>query len=267
MIRVMARSDAASLNESGEMLVARIVRGAALYACRSQQTLSHSPYAWKVHIGLDAPVWFDSAALNVDEKAGVRAVVVPPGLEHRVGAIGLALTILVSPGTHSTAWCSNRAPLVPQGAQLRRIVDAGQAWQLLARHETDSLVSELLGLAIPSNRVTAQVDVRVRRTMARLNREPGVGLQALARDERLSLDRLSHLVARDTGTTLRRHALWSRLMCLLSSNKQFPNISAAAADAGFADHAHMTRSYRSLLGRLPSEFTGPPDAIASWAGD
>lgn len=263
----MARSDTASLNESGEMLMARIVRGAALYACRAQQTLSHSHYAWKVHIGLDAPIWLDSATLNVGEKAGVRAVVVPPGLEHRIGAIGLALTILVSPGTHSTAWCSSPTPLVPQGAQLRRIVDAGQAWQLLARHETGSLVSELLGLALPPTGVTAQVDARVRRTLARLNREPGVGLQALARSERLSLDRLSHLVARDTGTTLKRHALWSRLMCLLSSNRQFPNMSAAAADAGFADHAHMTRTYRSLLGRLPSEFTGPPEAIVSWAGD
>jgi transcriptional regulator GlxA family with amidase domain len=55
-------------------------------------------------------------------------------------------------------------------------------------------------------------------------------------------------------------------MRLLSSNQRFTSVAAAAAAAGFSDHAHMTRSYRAMLGRLPSEFTEPPDVVAPWAG-
>jgi transcriptional regulator GlxA family with amidase domain len=91
-----------------------------------------------------------------------------------------------------------------------------------------------------------------------------VALPELARSAGLSLDRLSRLVTRGTGMRLRRLALWSRLLHLLSTNGAHGSVASAAYAAGFADHAHLTRTYRRLLGRAPSEFRAPPDVLQHW---
>jgi len=81
---------------------------------------------------------------------------------------------------------------------------------------------------------------------------------------RTELDRLSRLITLNTGLRLRQHVLWNRLLCVLSSNAAYSNISVAAFGGGFADHAHLTRTFRAFLGRVPSEFRAPPDALERW---
>jgi AraC-like DNA-binding protein len=261
----MARGRQGSLNESGEMLMTRIVRGAALHVSRAEQTLRHSHYAWKVHIGLDAPVWFESTAVTVSQAERVNVVIVPPGLEHRIGSLGLSLTLLVAPGTHSTPWRSDAAAAVAQGATAQRIIDVCTTWRSETREDTAALVAELLRQTFGATGTASSVDVRTRRALARLSQAPDTPLEQLAQREHVSVDRLSHVVVQDTGVALRRHKLWSRITRLLSANKQFPSFAAAAAHGGFSDHAHLTRVYRAMVGRLPSDFTGPPDAIEPWA--
>lgn len=260
----MARGRKSNLNETGEMLLTRIVSGAALHVSRGEQTLAHAHYAWKVHIGLDAAVWLESARRVVSPRDAVQVVIVPPGLEHTIGSLGLSLTLLVAPGSRSTPWRTNEAPVVHTGRAAQRIVDASQSWQLESGAHTHAFITELLGFALSPCGPTS-IDVRARRALARLGRQPDTPLERLARSEGLSVDRLSHLVVCATGMTLRHHNAWARLTRLLSSNKRFVSVAAAAADAGFADHAHLTRTYRAMLGRLPSEFTQPPDAIEPWS--
>lgn len=108
------------------------------------------------------------------------------------------------------------------------------------------------------------VDARVKHVLRRVGVEPDVCLSDLATRHSVSIDRLSHLVKEATGLTLRKHAVWARLIHLLSRGEHHPTLAAAAASAGFADHAHMTRTYSSYLGRLPSEFLGPPDVLQRW---
>lgn len=258
----MPSRNSSRLNDSGEMLLTRITHGAAVHVGRGEQTLEHSQYAWKIHVGLDAPVWLRSRCSTVELSSVVRAVVVPPGLTHRVGASGWSSTIMLAPGTRSTPWSSHSAPTILGGAAARRLVDASLAFRTTSREDIDHLVSECVRLTFKPGNPT--VDSRVRRALVQLGHAPETPLHRLATDQRLSLDRLSHLVTRDTGTVLRRHALWSRLTRLLSSNVSYASLAAAAAEAGFSDHAHMTRVYRDLLGRLPSEFTAPPDAVNAW---
>jgi AraC-like DNA-binding protein len=42
-------------------------------------------------------------------------------------------------------------------------------------------------------------------------------------------------------------------------------ISALAADLGFADHAHMTRELRAILGATPTQYLGQADpSFSQW---
>jgi AraC-like DNA-binding protein len=65
---------------------------------------------------------------------------------------------------------------------------------------------------------------------------------------------LSRLFHEHTGKTLVRYRLELRVHRALDRMRD-PDVSLAqvAAEAGFADHAHLTRSVRQLLGTTPSE--------------
>ncbi len=76
----------------------------------------------------------------------------------------------------------------------------------------------------------------------------------LSRTVGCSPHHLSRLFHQYTGKTLVRYRLELRVHQALERMRD-PDVSLAqvAADAGFADHAHLTRSVRQLLGTTPSE--------------
>lgn len=150
------------------------------------------------------------------------------------------------------------------GELAQRLVDCCKELETQPRTGTADFVTEVRQVATEVFAGPSSVDARAEQALQRLRLEPGAALASLAHEMGISLDRLSRLVTSGTGMPLRRHALWCRLLGLLSSNARYASITAAAADAGFADHAHMTRTYRSFLGRAPSEFRAPPDAIEPW---
>jgi AraC-like DNA-binding protein len=249
------------LNDSGENLITRIFDGGAVHVSFWESTHAHAHYAWKIHIGLDAPVWFRSAFGSVEETDRVRAVVIPPGLHHEVGAMGWTCTVFTTPGSRGTPWHASDRYWVPDKGTTARLVELGLRLPNEARLDTTSLVDAIFETAFDGfPRPT--VDPRVKRVLNQL--KTGSSLAELAVSQRLSLDRLSHLVKQETGMALRKRLVWSRLTSLLSQGERHATIAAAAASAGFADHAHLTRTYRTYLGRLPSDFSGPPDVLCAW---
>jgi len=252
------------LNDSGEAGVTRIIRGGAIHYSCGQRTTYHSNYAWKIHVGVDAPVWLTDSSGSVDATAGARVVVSPPGVAHSTGAVGLSCAIFVAPGQRSTPWRASSGAFILGGVAAKRIVDACQRFEPAARADTADFVAEVTGMAAKSFGVPHSADARVEKALSRLGDDPNTPLSELAKQVGLSLDRLSRLITLNTGLRLRQHVLWNRLLCVLSSNAAYSNISVAAFGGGFADHAHLTRTFRAFLGRVPSEFRVPPDAIEHW---
>ncbi len=248
------------LNDSGEDGLSRVFERGALHFSRSQQTSPHAHYAWKLHVGIDAPVW-------VRTRNGLtsgRAVVVPPNLEHATGAIGWSVAVFVAPGSRGTAF-RGTPPFdleMLSGARCRRLVDLCRHFEPTARNDTPNFVDELARIALDSP--ATPIDRRVERSLQRLRESPGTPLKTIAQAHGITLDRLSRLVSQQTGLPLRRHAIWSRLMRLMSAPPAPTELAAAAVTAGFSDHAHMTRTFRAYLGRAPSEFRSAPDVIAAW---
>lgn len=251
------------LNDSGEMLFTRIVAGGAAHVARGARTLPHAHYAWKIVVGLDAPVWFRSGSAGIAVSDAVRALVVPPGLLHQVGAPGWSCTLFSAPGQRNTPWHVSDRHWALDPAGTKRVIAVCEKLLSQPRLATTSLVDEVFRLVFsefPRN----PVDSRVRRALGQVASEPNETFERLSGALNLSTDRLSHLVKQTTGMALRKHVVWSRLMALLSKADTHTSIASAAAAAGFADHAHLTRTYRSYLGRLPSHFSGPPDVLLPW---
>lgn len=253
------------LNDSGEDAGAVVIEGGATHTSRSQRTSRHAHHAWKVHVGIDAPVWLDAARASVRPADGARVLVVPPDFEHATGAVGWSVALFVEPGTRGTPHRGDGRPFVLEGEMARRAVAACRESLVSSRHEVRPMVDEVARMTIPSS--THPLDARVRRALDEIARSPGTALSVLANSLGLSVDRLSHLVKQQTGIPPRRHALWQRLMRLLSHAPPAGNLAATALDAGFADHAHMTRTFRRFLGRAPSDFESPPRVLGAWSAE
>jgi AraC-like DNA-binding protein len=258
----MASATANGLNESGEHGEACVVRGGAVHTSRSQRTTQHAHHAWKVHVGLDAPVWVKPSECQAVCEA--RVIVVPPNVQHATGARGWSVALFVEPGSRATAWRETSPAYAIDGVQARRLVGLVNEAMSSSRVDIGCFVDQVARATFaPTTRARA-LDARVGAALAAIRRDVDVDLPLLASGLRLSLDRLTHLVSEQTGMPLRRHALWQRVLRVLDAGARPVSLAAAAVEAGFADHAHMTRSFRRFLGRAPSEFRVPPRVIEPW---
>ena len=75
----------------------------------------------------------------------------------------------------------------------------------------------------------------------------------------LSTSRFLHLFKEQMGTPLRPHIQWLRLTDAIVQISNGTSITEAAAQAGFADGAHLTRSMKQYLGLRPSDVIDHPD--------
>ncbi|WP_344180049.1 helix-turn-helix domain-containing protein, partial [Streptomyces albidochromogenes] len=81
--------------------------------------------------------------------------------------------------------------------------------------------------------------------------DPDMPIASIAIKAGLSAPRLRALVGQDVGIALARLRRWGRLRTAIA---HLPDSTAAlaAATAGFADQAHLTRTARDFIGRTPA---------------
>jgi len=127
--------------------------------------------------------------------------------------------------------------------------------------EPETLAQELQTLLNPPEllaRSRHRIDPRVAATIARIQGSvtENVPLAVLAAEAGLSNSRLVNLFEGQVGIPVRRYRLWHRLFlasCLLASGA---SATAAAHRAGFSDAAHLSHTYRDILGISPTDLFG-----------
>jgi AraC-like DNA-binding protein len=111
-----------------------------------------------------------------------------------------------------------------------------------------------------------RIHPRVRATLRHLEQLPPgkePALQELAELAGLSGSRFTHAFAESVGVPLRTYLLWRKLQHAVIGIASGRALAQTARDAGFADAAHMTRTFRRMFGTTPSELRRQSDALAS----
>ena len=80
-----------------------------------------------------------------------------------------------------------------------------------------------------------------------------IGVQQLADLAHLSPSRLQHRFARHTGMAVRPYLLWLRLLTAIAAIGRNTTLTDAALEAGFADSAHFSRTFRRRFGFAPRQ--------------
>ncbi|MFV8835439.1 helix-turn-helix transcriptional regulator [Aquisalimonas sp. APHAB1-3] len=78
-----------------------------------------------------------------------------------------------------------------------------------------------------------------------------LSLEDVARHVHLSPRRFQTIFREGTGIRFRRYRLWQRLQAAAEELPQYRHLTDLALTAGFADLAHLSRSFREMFGIAP----------------
>jgi AraC-like DNA-binding protein len=87
----------------------------------------------------------------------------------------------------------------------------------------------------------------------RLGDSDDFSLKTLAGISGLSQSRFVHVFTESVGVSLRPYILWLRLQGASCELMSGASVTSAAHSAGFSDAAHLTRTFRRMLGTTPTE--------------
>ena len=97
----------------------------------------------------------------------------------------------------------------------------------------------------------------VRRVLSRLEQPQAMmgdlSLNTLATVAGLSPSRFMHAFTESVGVPVRPYILWLRLQRAACDLSNGASVTSAAHRAGFSDAAHMTRTFRRMLGTTPTD--------------
>lgn len=110
-----------------------------------------------------------------------------------------------------------------------------------------------------ARRTAFRCDPRILATLQRIkaSTQENLSVASLAQQVGLSTSRLANLFKEQIGVPIRRYRLWYRLFLSTQRIACGASVTDAALEAGFADAAHFTRTYRSILGFQPSALVRP----------
>jgi AraC-like DNA-binding protein len=244
--------------------------GASLWVLEAARTVGqtdfHAHHAIQVTLSLEG----DFELRTANERRGGPAVAVASGVPHIFQATGIAAFLFVEPesrpGRAMAAAIFRECALgdlpgeVLAGpmAALAACFRADGSEAELVRHGQD-IVAALSGALDPP-----AADPRVLAMLAYA--ESGIGarlsLAGAADAACLSPSRARHLFAEQAGLPFRTFVLWVRIRKAVALYAAGASLTEAAHEAGFADSAHLSRTFRRTFGlpaaalRLNGGFTG-----------
>ena len=209
----------------------------------------HRHHAAQIAFGLDGPVIFETPQTG---QHSADLLLIPPDVPHAHPAFGATAMLFLEPEGIEWAphfrprqWRSCTVIFRSSAAFLRSPGPAGDA--VAAQELVDHLIGKAVGDRTGFDPMVSQACEYISQ---RFNRP--ITLAELARAVHLSPSRLAHRFREGTGVPVRRFILWRRLRAAAESAMRGSSLTEAAHAAGFADSAHLSRTFRSMFGIAPS---------------
>ncbi len=224
------------------------------------QTSLHASPAIKICIGLDGEFGLRTAADG--EWQNYKSAIIAPGQNHAIDGRQkrLALIVLVPEARAAQ-------PLIPilarKGVSRIPVAVVQNFLPIFERFEEASRVTVesekicrrmLKSIKNGDELLSAAIDSRVSQSIEWLRAEPEnhVSVGEIAASVQLSESRFSHLFTAEVGVSVSRYLLWLRLRNAIHLLAKGSSLTDTAYEAGFADSAHLTRTFRQCLGIAPS---------------
>ena len=222
----------------------------------------HESPAIKICISLESN--FELRTSETEDRQNYTSAIIPAGTLHAIEGQGskMAMFLLAPEGKLGQR-------LIPATSEngIAKISDAAlkDIRPLLGNFETPEIngdegeaiyreVIEKIAAKNTSENKNTFIDPRVSQSIEwiRAGRENGISVKEIAAGVELSESRFSHLFTEHVRIPIRRYLLWLRLRDALHMLAGTGSLTETAHSAGFADSAHLTRTFRTALGITPS---------------
>jgi AraC-like DNA-binding protein len=212
----------------------------------------HSHHAIQVTFALEGQ--FELRTLHEAQAGPI--VAVSPNAEHVFEAHGVAAHLFIEPDgavgrSLASMWFAQSAlkPLV-HGALASLISELKEIFHAGAGNAALIAIGEQLIQALASNVQESAPESRVSAMIGFIAEkldEP-LTLPMIADHVGLSAGRASHLFVEQTGLQPRTYVLWRRVAKAVELRSSGASLTEAAHAAGFADSAHLSRTFRRMFG-------------------
>jgi AraC-like DNA-binding protein len=217
----------------------------------------HRHHAAQIAFGLDGPVVFESPETGLHQ---ADMLLISPNTPHAHPAFGGVAFLYLYP--ESIDWLRfpdrHRGGVVPLPFNdgLRSVArSAADGDTVAARSLTVDLIGESAGYALSDDPLVSRAVALISQSL-----DKPITLAAVAKAVQRSPSRLAHRFSEATGVPLRRYVLWCRLRAAAEAAMRGASLTEAAHLAGFADSAHLSRTFRAMFGVAPSLLFRPGQA-------
>lgn len=180
---------------------------------------------------------------------------------HVFEAEGLFALLFVEPESRAgravaaSLFGQSNLAVVPEAA-LHDFRVGALAYHSTGRRDDDALIELGRGLvaSLAAGSKAHAPDLRIRKAIgwAAQQLDKQISLGEAATVAGLSSSRLRHLFVEQTGLPFKTYVLWLRLTRALESFAVGASLTEAAHAAGFADSAHLSRTFRRMFGVAPT---------------
>jgi AraC family transcriptional regulator len=232
----------------------------ALFLGEAAETILHQSPAIKILVALDGVFYLKTSESS--NWQSYKSAIIAPGQIHQIDGRHrkLALIILV-PETKAAQPLMpilarkgiSRIPVsvVQNLVSLLEMFDEVNAAEVESEKISRKMVEKIRN---GGELLSAALDPRVSRGIKNLlaEQENQLSVGEVAANVALSESRFSHLFTEQIGVPVRRYQLWIRLRNAIHLLAKGISLTNTAYEAGFADSAHLTRTFRQMLGIAPS---------------
>lgn len=236
-------------------------QGGSLWIGETRATTGqHAHHAVQVTMALEGDFRLrDPATPEFGE--GMTGAIVAANQPHAFSAEGTVALIFVEPEsadgraleeTHCRDAAISRLSPEQLGEWPALLLDAyrGAGGKTRMQEISRGLVDWLRGGTMPKGAPDARILRAIGMLSDRVDDPPTLGEAAAAAG--LSPGRFRHLFVAETGLPYRGYALWLRLGRAVDVFAAGGSLTDAAHEAGFADSAHLSRTFRRMFGLAPS---------------
>ena len=222
----------------------------------AKASLHESP-AIKVCVSLDGNFGLSTGA--DDTFINYESAIIAPGQPHAIDGRhnSMAMLLLVPEAKLAQSLApifskNGITSLSPDVVSKIRAIFAGFDERLAADDSIEDICFQMVAAIGAGDNLA--IDSRVAQSIEwiRSSREDGITVQEIAAGVELSGSRFSHLFTENVRIPVRRYLLWLRLRDSMHLLAQGKSLTETAHEAGFSDSAHLTRTFRGMLGIAPS---------------
>jgi AraC family transcriptional regulator len=221
----------------------------------------HSHHAIQISLSLDTPLRLQAG--NGEWRSCLGAIVLPDTLHCFDGAGAVTAMIFVDPECREGRWLRRSLTETITEIPAERYacclpgLSAFTQTPLGARQVAELVTTVVHNLCVgppPLRRLDARVVQAL--VLIRQSDASRIPLDQVAKKVFLSPSRFAHLFAEEVGVPFRRYVLWRKLSRAMLAVGRGMSLSAAAHESGFADSAHLTRTFYQMYGIAPSVMLG-----------